>query len=113
MAGNTLGRRAYFRYVSDSGTNYNILTDVDLGLAGGLVEATTGAPTLPQRFKVRGCYAEATVGGVKVRKFIPCAATAAIYDTDVSVAVTIDGVNFVTTGRRGERVSFPRFTVTP
>jgi hypothetical protein len=113
MAGNTLGARAYFRYVSDSGALYNILTDVDLGTAGGLVEATTGAPTLPRRFRVRGVWAEGTVDGRVVRKFIPCADTAAIYDTDVSTAVTVDGVNFITTGRIGERASFPRFNVTP
>lgn len=113
MAGNTLGKRAYFRYISDSGTPYNILTDIDLGTAGGLVEATTGAPTLPRRFKVRGVYAEATVAGSIVRKFIPTSAESAAYDSDVSTAITVDGVNFATTGRRGEQASFPRFNVAP
>lgn len=113
MPGNTLGPRAYFRYVSDSGVNYNILTDVDVGTAGGLVQATTGAQRKPGGFELRGVYAEATVGGRLVRKFVPCSATSPAYNTDVSTAITIDGSNFLTTGRRGERASFPRFTPDP
>lgn len=114
MAGNTLGRRAYFRYTSDAGTAYNILTDIDLGTAGGLVQATDGAPTLPRRFKVRGVYAEATVAGEIVRKFIPCSLLGSnAYNSDVSTSISIDGVNFLTTGRRGESMSFPRFTPAP
>lgn len=113
MPGNALGPRGYFRYVSDTGKAYNILTDVDLGTAGGLTLASTGADTLPRKFECRGVYAEGTVAGRVVRRFVPCAADSAAYNSDVSTAITIDGSNFLTTGRRGEKASFPKFTPTP
>ena len=113
MAGNTLGPRSYFVYPSDSGVNYNILTDDDNGLAGGLVKATAGNPRKPTGMKLRGVYVEGTVGGNLVRKFIACSPTAAIYNTDISTAVTIDGTNFLTTGRKGEQLSFPKFDPAP
>lgn len=113
MAGNTLGQRGYFQYVDDNGSIYNILTDVDLGNAGDLTEATTGADQLPRRFRPRGVYCEATIGGVIVRKFLVCSDTAAAYSTNSSTNVTIDGTVFQTTGRRGERVSFARFNAGP
>ena len=113
MAGNTLGERSYFVYPSDSGVSYNILTDDDLGLAGGLVKATTGNPRKPTGMKLRGVYAEGTVNGKVIRKFVPCSATSALYNSDISKAVTVDGANFLTTGRKGEQLSFPRFDPAP
>jgi hypothetical protein len=106
---NTLGNRKYFVYTDDTGEQYNILTDEDLGIAGGLTVATAGNPTLPRRFKPRGVYVEAVVEGENVRKFLVCSDTSPAYASNISTNVTIDGTVFQTTGRRGEKASFPRF----
>lgn len=105
---NTLGVRRYYRYTSDGGTDYKYLTDEDLGTAAGAVLGDT-FPNLPRRFKPRGVYAEATVSGRKVRKFIICPTNDnTLYAAEASTAVTVQGTNFGTTGRKGEKVSFGR-----
>lgn len=102
--GQTLGPKRYFRYDNDKGTPYKLLLDQTLGELGGLTEDDQG-PTPPLRFKPRVAFVEAVVNGVKVRKEIVCALDSTIY-TSTPVTVTIDGVAFKTTGRRGERLSF-------
>lgn len=104
MAGNTLGARRYYAYTSDTGETYTVLTDKDLGDAAGLTESTAN-PTLPRRFKPRGVYAEAIIGGVKRRKFLICDATSILFE-DTSQTFTIDTTQFRTTGRKGESFSF-------
>ncbi len=66
-------------------------------------------PNLPKRFTPRKLHIEATVSGEKVRKslVIPDPAFAA-YKAEASVVVTIDAINFGTTGRTGEQFSFGR-----
>ena len=109
MAGQTLGTRSYYLYTNDASANYSILLDDDLATAAGLTKDDSN-PNKPDRFKPRGVYVEATVGGNKVRKFLVCQADSAIYDTDTTSSVTIDTQAFDSTGRRGETLSFPRNT---
>lgn len=106
MAGNLTGNRRYYLYTSDTGQQYSYLTDEDLGTAVGAVLNDTN-PAFPRRFKPRGVYCQAEVGGKVVRKFLICPALDnAIYDSNTAQTVTIDTIDFVTTGRVGEQVSF-------
>lgn len=107
MAGNTLGPRGYYTYTSDSGVNYNILTDTDLATAMGLTPGVSGNPQLPRRFYPRIVYAEATIGGRLVRKRLVAGTNDnTVYAAEGSTTVTVDGQTFTTTGRRGEKVTF-------
>ena len=120
MAGNKLGARARIVYNSEvTGTIYILQTDADFVVAGAgaaadapVVFDPANPPTLtgnvgskPTRFEPRGVYLR-EVGGV-ARKFIVCTdATADLYATATPTVVAIDGVDFITTGRRGETLSF-------
>lgn len=104
-AGQTLGVKRYYRYDSDSPTSYSLLLDQTLGQAAGLVENDTLSPP-PRRFRPRGVYVEASVGGAPARKLITCNRNSDLYATDRSQTIVIDGIQFKSTGRRGERLSF-------
>lgn len=107
MAGNRLGPRGRFQYVSDTGDIYNIETDVDLATAGGLSVAVAGAGQAPpKRFSPRGVYCQSNTGGILARRFVICDADFASYATTASTNITIDGEVFATTGRKGESLSF-------
>lgn len=107
---NTLGSRGWYIYTSDGGTSYAILTDDDLATAAGLLPATGALPQLPRRFKTRVLLCEAEVEGSKVRKELTVQANNARYAAEVGGSITIDGTQFVVTGRRGEKMSFPNFS---
>lgn len=120
MVGNKLGRRARIVYNAEqSGTIYILQTDADFLVAGaGAADAapvefdpanppalTGNVSARPTRFEPRGVYLK-EVGGT-ARKFITCTdATADLYATTTPTVVAIDGVDFITTGRRGETLSF-------
>lgn len=105
-SGNTLGVRRYYKYTTDGETEYKYQTDETLGEAMG-AELNDTLPNFPKRFKPRGVYVQATVAGQRVRKFlISPESDNTTYAAEASTAVTIDGVNFATTGRRGEQLSF-------
>lgn len=107
MAGNRLGPRARVDYTSDTGEVYSLTTDASLAAASGLPLSTPGSGQAPpRRFKPRGVYCQATDAGVTARRFVPCDADAAFYATDSTSNVTIDSEVFITTGRRGETLSF-------
>lgn len=116
MAGNTLGKRAKFIYTSDSGQAYVMTLDEDLGTAAGLPQrdATNGGNAVrrPTRFKPRVVFVEATIEGEEegdsyvARKELVVNATSALYNTNSAATVTIDGTEFTSTGRRGEKLSF-------
>lgn len=102
--GQTLGERRWFRYDTDKDTPFKILLDQTLGAAGGLEEDDTGN-SLPKRFEPRYVWVEGEVGGEKVRKRIVCSRTSSLYSS-VPTNVTIDGVQFRSTGRVGEKQVF-------
>lgn len=105
-SGNTLGVRRYYGYLADNGEAYKYLTDETLGTAMGATLNDT-VPDMPKRFKPRVVFVEATVAGQVVRKEVIAPSTAnAAYAANASTVVTIDGINFQTTGRRGEQVTF-------
>lgn len=113
MAGNTLGPRKKVKYTTDSGVDIRLSLDADkANLAGaGLSTAIVGTIPKPTGFKPRGVYVTGNVAADGdpvnyVRKFIVCAADSSLYASDQPQAVTIDGVSFVTTGRRGESQRF-------
>ncbi len=107
-SGNTLGVRRYYKYVTDGGTEYKYQTDATLADAVG-AELNDTLPNLPKRSTPRKLHIEATTAGDKVRKslVIPDPDFAG-YKAEASTVVTIDGVNFGTTGRTGEQFSFGR-----
>lgn len=107
MTGNTLGRRGSYRYLDDTETEYAIVTDTDIAAAGEFPVATAGLPSLPRRSRMRYVLATA-VDDPLVRKRIWCASPASnLYDAPGSTTFTLDGRQFVTTGRVGERFSYP------
>lgn len=113
MAGNILGRRSYYRYTSDTGTNYSILTDDTLAAAVGLV-ADASNPAPPRRFEPRVLFVEFNSNaGVKRKELVIGDTTQANYSSNVSTDVVIDGVTFSSTGRKGEKLSFPRNSDAP
>lgn len=113
--GQFLGPRGSYVYTSDSGDSYVITTDATLGALTGCdltafnPASPGGATAAPKRFKPRGVYWKGTATGYeKARKFLICGTTdATLYDTTVGATLTIDGVAGVTTGRRGETLTFP------
>lgn len=112
--GQFTGTRSSFVYTSDTGALYVLQLDDTLGgLAGADLDvfdpASPGAATpKPTRFSPRGVYWQGTATGFETkRKFLVCGTTAAtLYDSSVRQALTIDGVAGITTGRRGEQMSF-------
>ena len=108
MAGNILGRRSYYAYTADDGTVYSLLLDDSLAAAVGATQNDAN-PSPPRRFKPRVLYAERIVNGDKKRKeLVVPVTTFAGYASNTTSVVTVDGVDFDTTGRRGESLSFPR-----
>lgn len=117
LPGNRLGSKTKYLYESDGGSTYVLKIDPDLAVTGsGLVAGTAGS-TVPKRFKPRGVYVQASVPAVTTpgseapatvaRKFLIAGTVdAALYATNTPQVVTIDGLAFTTTGRRGEKQSF-------
>ena len=108
MAGNILGGRSYYLYTDDNDDNYSVLMDDSLAAAQSatLNDSNVG---YPRRFKPRGIYLEALIGGVVKRKFLVITdPTSDLYASNVTQTVTIDGVAYQSTGRRGEELSFAR-----
>lgn len=109
------GTRASYVYTSDTGALYVLQLDETLGdLTGAGLDAydpaSPGSATpKPTRFQPRGVYWQGTATGFETkRKFITCGTLdATLYDSNVRQTLTIDGVAGVTTGRRGEQISFP------
>lgn len=108
MAGNILGGRSYYQYEGEDGTNYSLLVDDSNAAAMGMV-ADDSFPAPPRRFKPRVVFAEVQLANRVARKQLiaPTGATAA-YASNTTTVVTVDGVAYNTTGRRGETLSFPR-----
>lgn len=105
-----LGPRSYYTYTSDSGTEYSLLVDdTSATIPGtGLVLETSGSTSspAPRRFKPRGVFWESNTIGLS-GKFIICGTiSGALYSTDSSTTVTVDGEAGRTTGRKGEKVSY-------
>lgn len=113
-----LGPKGKYVYITDDDTTNLIITrDKTLAtLAGtGLTEFDPATPPAnsspkPAGYKLRGVYwqSDAPVGeGGFARKFIVCGdRNGALYDSNVTQALEIDGIAGRTTGRRGEQVSF-------
>lgn len=111
MPGNRLGNKTKVEYTSDLGTKYLLTIDDDLIISNSgltVAGATTTAVPAPKRFKPRGVYAQQFIAGQGfARKFlIAGTAAAGLYATNSPQTVAIDGEDFVTTGRRGERQTF-------
>lgn len=106
-SGQTLGNRAYFAYTADDGSVYSLQLDETLGLAAGLTPDIL-APNRPINFKPRYVLYEGVVDGKKVRKRLVCNSNFLAYNTDQTATTVIDGVGYQSTGRVGEKLSYPR-----
>jgi hypothetical protein len=108
MPGNSLGSRKWYKYEADSGVSYSYLTDVDLGAASGAT-ADASFPNFPKRFKPRVVFIEGvSATGQKLRKMLIVPTNdSTLYSPQTTQVVNIDAIAFSTTGRRGEKVSFP------
>lgn len=112
--GQFTGSRAKYEYTADDERIYILTLDETLGdIAGaGLTKvgaggASAGAQSKPSRFEPRGVYWQATATGFEGRrKFLTCASDSALYTATAGQALTIDGVAGVTTGRRGEQLTY-------
>lgn len=108
------GTRSTYIYETDADTKYLLTLDDTLaGLANTqLVKATTAnaadATPPPKRFKPRVVFWQGTLDGGLVRKALVCGkASSTLYNKATSQSLTIDGVSGSTTGRRGEKLTFP------
>lgn len=107
------GQRAAYLYTSDSDDVYIITTDKTLGdlAETGLVAATTAniadATVAPKRFKPRVAFWQGSLENRPVRKALVCNRTSDLIEATAPTAITIDGVAGSTTGRRGEKLSYP------
>ena len=112
MDGNTLGTRGWYIYESDASSGgstvqYGILTDDSLAEAAGFDPMTTPIEGLPRRFRMRYVLCQKSDDPtVRKRLWIPTQDNP-LYNSRASQTVEIDGEEFVTTGRVGERMSFP------
>lgn len=106
------GIRRKFIYTSDTGEQYVLTTDVTLAQVPGcglVAYAGLGEqlPPKPARFKPRVVHWQGVLDGRMVRKRVICGTgDSALYAAQGAGALTIDGVNGITTGRRGERLTY-------
>lgn len=111
--GQFTGPRLKYAYENDLGATIVLRLDATNVIADSAMPVydpavNTEAIGKPLGFKPRGVYWQATAAGFEgKRKFLICGdPLAVLYSSDVSRAVTIDGVAGITTGRRGEVQSF-------
>lgn len=108
------GTRSDYVYTTDTGAKYVIEMDDTLGTQpnNGLTvfdPANPGTATpKPNKFNLRGVYWQGTAAGYEgKRKFLVCGTLAAtLYASNLRQTVSVDGVAGVTTGRKGESMSF-------
>lgn len=110
-AGNVLGKRATFTYTTDGNEEVVFQQDRSVGLAIGNTLATASTrPTSVNGRYLRGRYV--LVQGKtdpSLKKRIICGtADNSAFAAEGSTELTINGVEYVTTGRVGEAVSFLR-----
>lgn len=103
MAGNRLGPRRLIKYVSDTGNEYRIFTDLSLAEAVG-AELDDTLPDKPELLRPRVVFAQASDG--TRRTLIVPESDNPLYESDSAQDVEIDGETFRTTGRRGERLTW-------
>lgn len=111
--GQFTGTRSKYVYTNDVGTDYILELDDTLAALSTTLTAFdpanpgTAVPA-PRRFKPRGVYWKGTATGFEgKRKFIVCGDPSdTLYDSSVSASLTIDGAAGVTTGRKGESLTF-------
>lgn len=111
--GQFTGSRAKYVYTSDTGDAYILELDTTLAaLSPGLTAFDPANPgdasPAPRRFSPRGVHWQGTAAGFESkRKFVVCGQLSdPIYDTTLRTALTIDGAAGITTGRRGEQLTF-------
>ena len=116
MAGNLLGTRSKYVYTADDGKTYSVLTDDSLTVAG--MGAAAAAPVefdpasppanyagrFPRGARPRVVFVEDEDGNRK--SLIAFNPTATNYATNTPKTIAIDTVDFVSTGRRGETMTF-------
>lgn len=119
LPGNRLGSKQRYLYFTDDVTvAYILFRDTDLAVAGLGVGAA--APELydqdnppagiticpaPRRFTPRCVFAQDDGTGAR-KELIAFHPTADLYSTSSPMTVTIDTLAFVTTGRKGEKLTF-------
>lgn len=119
LSGNRIGPRERYVYFSDDSTiAYIISTDQDLAVAGtgaaGAVPDVYDPATppagvticpAPRRFRPRCVFVQDSVSGA--RKDLICfSPTSNLYGSSQPQTVTIDTLDFTSTGRKGEKLSF-------
>lgn len=111
MAGNLLGERNWYLYTADNGNQYSYFTDADLATSVGAT-LNDDNQTLPRGLKPRGVNCQDASGNKKF--VIVPSTTSTVWTTDGASSLTIDGVTFTVTSKRGERVRIPNnATVAP
>jgi hypothetical protein len=115
------GERRTYLYTTDDGQEiYLLLLDRTLAeLAGtGLLVANTVTATAaspkPQRFEPRVVFWQGEIGGRTVRKQLVCGTvSSALYALNTSRDLIVDQIPGSTTGKKGERLSFPKLEPAP
>lgn len=108
--GNTLGPRQAYTYTDDGDRPYYFYTDESLGAATDqdIADFSADPPPqdLPRAFTPRCVFAVAKDNPSLRKTLIIGSRASALYAANRSQDVTIDGVEFRTTGRRGESKTF-------
>lgn len=110
MAGNLLGDRSWYLYTADNGNQYCYLTDADLATSVGAT-LNDENQTLPRGLKPRGVNCQDADGNKKF--VIVPSLTSTVWTEDGSSTLSIDGVNFTVTSKRGERARIPNNPAAP
>lgn len=112
--GQFTGDRATYNYTMDNGTEIQLVLDSTLASVTntGLTLASSGDGSIskPTRFEPRGVFWQGELGGKVKRKFIVCDNDSTLFASNTAQEITIDGVAGQTTGRKGEKISFPKLT---
>ena len=107
------GSRGKYTYTSDTGAKYYLTLDEDLVIVGSGLSpydpaTDVGYTPPPKRFKPRVVFWRATGAGFvgKRKALVAGIATDDLYSFDGPQTFSVDGVAGITTGRRGEKITF-------
>lgn len=109
MAGNSLGPRALYNYIDDNGNQGVYLTDVNLGSAINATLAGSGDPRV-KLYGLRKRYVLCENADGTKKKRVTCPTN----DSTAFLAggtLSIDGEEFIVTGRVGEAQTFGKGSV--
>lgn len=106
----TRARTCAFDYVLDNGNTVQLVLSETLDTVSelmiNLTNESSTAPSAPPRFEPRVVYWVEN-GGQNRRRELVCNAASPLFQANTSMSLSLGGVAGRTTGKRGERLTFP------